>query len=634
MLLLSPKLRLLWTLLLCSMFPTFLFAQSGPGGIGTNDGNSGLELWLRGNAGVTTSNGNVTGWNDQSGNGRNFSSGSKSPALSSGGINGFDAIDFTGNGDELNDSDGNNYINGLDGFTVLFVIESDQTGVDNGLLDTESPNGTDNVLTMRYDKSGFDGGGTNGIKCGILNDDIKNRIESSSNVQNTNSQLLAFHWNDGNPLELFIDGGSSNNLSNSASPSGTISNANNVIIGKGSQDGSSASWDGLIGEVILFDRQLDKVERIITHNYLSAKYNIALSGNDHYAGDKNGNGDYDQSVIGIGQANGNTHTNSKRDGLQIQTNSGLDNNGEYVMAGHKVQSNSQNTSDLGGVTGLEARWERTWYMDETDNNKNLTVDLTFDLSEGGFPSASAGNAMDYELIHRNAGTGSGSWSSDGTADNVKNGDEIVFNNISITDGDEYTLATTNKNNSPLPVELTHFTVQQEDSRSARLEWATASETNNKHFLVQRRSGDQWQQVGRVEGHGTTTVLRDYRFIDNGLTPGTHYYRLKQVDFDGSYEYSDVKAVTLSRDEASQTSALAVYPNPVGQTLNVAFTGNGGNRLRVTICSAQGQMVYRNEWDTENEALRKALPVSGLQPGAYVLMLKGQNRVYRQRFLKR
>jgi hypothetical protein len=273
-------------------------------------------------------------------------------------------------------------------------------------------------------------------------------------------------------------------------------------------------------------------------------------------------------------------------------------------------------------------------MDETDNNKNLTVDLTFDLSEGGFPSASAGNKMEYELIHRNAGTGSGGWSSAGNANNVKNGDEIVFNNISITDGHEYTLATTNKNNSPLPVELTHFTVQQEGRRSARLKWSTASETNNKHFLVQRRREDQWQQVGRVKGHGTTTVPRDYRFTDNGLNAGTHYYRLKQVDFDGSYEYSDVKAVTVSRDEASQTSTLAVYPNPVGQTLNVAFTGNGGNRLRVTIRNAQGQVVYRNEWDGENEALRKALQVSGLQPGAYVLMLKGQNRVYRQRFLKR
>jgi hypothetical protein len=198
---------------------------------------------------------------------------------------------------------------------------------------------------------------------------------------------------------------------------------------------------------------------------------------------------------------------------------------------------------------------------------------------------------------------------------------------------DFTFGSTNNSNA-LPVEFLYFKASATEGH-ANLNWATASETNNKHFQVQKQVGEAWKNIGTVKGHGTTIEKQSYNFQDPDVKAGqTYYYRLKQVDFDGSYEYSDVKAVTISRDEASQTSALAVYPNPAGQTLNVAFTGNGGNRLRVTIRNAQGQIVYRNEWDTENKALRKALQVSGLQPGAYVLMLKGQNRVYRQRFLKR
>ena len=321
-------------------------------------------------------------------------------------------------------------------------------------------------------------------------------------------------------------------------------------------------------------------------------------------------------------------------GLTVSESSSALATQDNVVFGHDG-ANNQNTNpnnsnyDFSNVSAssLSAVANRQWFVDENAGGKQ--VDLTFNTKKAGISGFNTGNKDDYVLIEVKS---SGKDELIKTASSVDpSNNTISFTNANING--TYTFGSTS-NNSPLPVELTSFTVQQEGSRSARLEWATASETKNKHFLVQRRREDQWQQVGQVKGHGTTTVPRDYRFIDNGLIPGTHYYRLKQVDFDGSYEYSDVKAVTLRRDEASQTSALAVYPNPAGQTLNVAFTGNGGNRLSVTIRNAQGQIVYRNEWDTENEALRKALPVSGLQSGAYVLMLKGQNRVYRQRFLKR
>ena len=291
-------------------------------------------------------------------------------------------------------------------------------------------------------------------------------------------------------------------------------------------------------------------------------------------------------------------------------------------------ANSIASSHPAGKALKNVSTKRYWDLKRVNGSSNVDVTLYWTnqtnnaiKDTGTLVVAHENNNNKWENLGKDAANGS-----------VSGNGSITKNNVSSFSN--FTYGSTDASANPLPVELLHFKAMAMEGKVA-LHWATASETNNKHFQVQKQVGGEWELIGTVKGNGTTTQKHTYDFEDPHVEAGqTYYYRLKQVDFDGSYEYSDVKAVTLSRDEASQTSALAVYPNPVGQTLNVAFTGNGGNRLRVTICSAQGQMVYRNEWDTENEALRKALPVSGLQPGAYVLMLKGQNRVYRQRFLKR
>jgi hypothetical protein len=174
-------------------------------------------------------------------------------------------------------------------------------------------------------------------------------------------------------------------------------------------------------------------------------------------------------------------------------------------------------------------------------------------------------------------------------------------------------------------------VKQKSSRSARLEWATASETNNKHFLIQRRQEDQWQQVGRVKGHGTTIEPQEYGFTDNGLTLGNHYYRLKQVDFDGSYEYSDIKAVTISAEgQQDKEVQLQLYPNPVSNQLTLKVNGKKeAGRYQLQIRNSSGRLVHRRQL-TSSQA---QVTVSDWQPGAYVLMLKGNGQTYQKRFIK-
>lgn len=618
--------RTLSLLLLLMGIGLSLTAQTGPGGVGDNTDNI---LWLRADQGTGTATNTgdpVANWSDTSGNDHDFtgSAGNSSkPEFQKNAINGYPAIDFTGDGDEMTDSDGNNYINGLDEFTVFFVIKSDTTNVEKGLLDTESPNGQDDVFTFRYDKSGFDGGGDSLIKGGILNNNVDNRIESSSNTQTTNIQLLTFHWKDNNPLELFIDG-SKNTLSNASnSPTGSISNASNVVIGKGSQDGSGSSWDGLIAEVIIYDRQLDAVEREIVDNYLGEKYGKAV-GNDLYSSSTG----FDRSLIGIGQKAGVSHTKSKADGLTIQNNTGLA-NGDFLLAGHDVKNNSINQSPnscSGCSESLDARWKRVWYMDETDPGNDLKVDLTFDLSEGGFPGPSAGSASDYELLYRSSTTGS--WTSAGQASSVS-GDEITFTNIAINDDNYYTIGTTNETNSPLPVELISFNVTKKKGK-VFLKWETASETQNSHFMVQRKTDNQWQNLGKVEGQGTTTEPQSYRFEHENYSMGPNYYRLKQVDYDGSFEYSSVKVI---RVEDQQANEVKVLKNPVNQEVRLRFYANDRQVFIYRLMNGQGKLVKRGKWQLTKGGHDLSIPLNNRESGIYWLSIQNQQNQWHKKILK-
>ena len=141
------------------------------------------------------------------------------------------------------------------------------------------------------------------------------------------------------------------------------------------------------------------------HSYLGAKYAIS-AGEDRYTGDDPGNGNHDRQVIGIGTESDGSNTQAQAGGLSFSQNSNFE-NGDYLVAGHATATNAVNTSDVGG--GYDARWERIWWWDVTDASNTMTIDLTFDLSEGGLGGTPGSTASDYKLVYR-SGT-SGSWCS-------------------------------------------------------------------------------------------------------------------------------------------------------------------------------------------------------------------------------
>ena len=141
---------------------------------------------------------------------------------------------------------------------------------------------------------------------------------------------------------------------------------------------------------------------------------------------------------------------------------------------------------------------------------------------------------------------------------------------------------------PLPVELVSFTARA-DGEAVRLNWQTASEVGNAGFELQHsRDGHRWQAIGWQEGAGTTTAPQHYQAHLSELAPGTHHFRLRQVDVDGRARLSRVVELQVGMPTAYQLSAA--YPNPFNPQTQLTLTVAQPQRVRAAVYDVRGREV--------------------------------------------
>jgi hypothetical protein len=183
----------------------------------------------------------------------------------------------------------------------------------------------------------------------------------------------------------------------------------------------------------------------------------------------------------------------------------------------------------------------------------------------------------------------------------------------------------------IPVELTSFTATT-NGKEVILNWSTATELNNQGFEIQRSTeGKEFFSVGFVNGQGTSTEQQNYSFADKNLDNGNYYYRLKQVDYDGSYEYSDL--VEIEWHAFSSYILEQNFPNPFNPTTTIGFAIQNKSNVKITIVNAIGEevAVVLNE-EREPGFYQVEFNATNLPSGVYFYQLKAGEFVSTKKML--
>ena len=177
----------------------------------------------------------------------------------------------------------------------------------------------------------------------------------------------------------------------------------------------------------------------------------------------------------------------------------------------------------------------------------------------------------------------------------------------------------------IPVELSSFTATANDEE-VTLSWSTATELNNQGFEVQRKFGrNDFVTVGSVKGNGTTTSPNQYSFVDKLADPGKYFYRLKQIDFGGKFEYSneiEVEVRLLDKFTLEQN-----YPNPFNPTTTIGYILQEKSNAKLTLLNSIGEEIAILVNEEQDKGYHKVeLDGSKLSSGIYFYQINAGSNV--------
>ncbi len=543
-------------------------SQTGPGGVGNSANNA---FWIRADLGTsTTTNGSpVSSWQDVSGNGNDISQTTvvQQPLYTTSLMNGYPAVLFDNN----STAGQNDYFSGLDdpsldntnGLTIFTVVrQTNLAGAARSIIAKRTNVGVNQAYMFFFYTS-------DRIHTDIVSND--NRFSTPAPAFTTGTNYI---------LNLHYDGtlaaasrakvySGQTLLVTSTETDATIPNYNSPLIVGATHVGDNRAFGGYISEIIIYREALGLSERILVDNYLSAKYDIAIASNNVYTMDTPGNGNYDHDVAGIGRESAtDLNTDGQGTGIvRVLNATGLNNN-EYMMWGHDNDIlQAVNSTDI--PAGIDARVERVWRTSMSNKAGAAVdvgaVDMQWDLNGLGPVTAS-----DLRLLvdTDNDGLFADETPISGATD--LGGGIYSFAAVSaLSDQRRFTIATINLSQTPLPVELIMFNATSTDNKTVEISWQTKSEINSDFFEVQQSTdGYDWNIVAVVDAATNSSVILGYETVDPSPALGANYYRLKQVDQDGSFRFS------LTRYVALTNQTISVFPNPSTSYIQIHLPSAG------------------------------------------------------------
>lgn len=622
-------------LLLILFFSPFysLLSQNGPGGI------SDCVLWLKADKGTmnggseVTTFGAITQWLDQSGSDNHTNSYSDTPFKTRGNsapekrINYNPVIFFDSDIDLLVGPNLN--MNGDNTLTEFYVFQ----------LSENPTEAYKSVFSL-----GFNSTGSHRLEndffansFALFDDNFTNNLYSSAYNNSFYDQSIKTGLYDGNSFKGFHNG-------NKTSTLGTSDGINaNGLYKIGNVEGGTNN-DFSVGEIIIFNNTITKKIRRQVETYLAIKYGITLS--HSYFNFNNDtiykNNNYANDIIGIARDDASglmqkqSHQLHDKDSTRLYLstlaisnpiNSGnFPSDQQYIMMGHNNMALNGKSfpSEFPSGLGIYNRIEREWKLTNT-NFSGTTFSIDIKLEDEPININDLRLLVDYNDADDD---GDGDNDGDGNFTNaiLFNPTMTISNNILTISGlDEtifpinsirhFTIASINSS-TPLPIELNYFNVELNSNEKVKLSWQTATENNNNFFSIEKsKDGQKWELIGKMKGAGFSSSLLNYFFIDNHPFEGTSYYRLKQTDFNGDFEYSTIKKMKID----TKNQEIQIYPNPTENIITIE--GIISELEDINIYNVLGQNITYQTLIIISNKNKVEIDLSKLNGGSYLIKTK-------------
>lgn len=200
--------------------------------------------------------------------------------------------------------------------------------------------------------------------------------------------------------------------------------------------------------------------------------------------------------------------------------------------------------------------------------------------------------------------------------------------VTLKAGEYYVFTNINLRQLALPVKWLSFTAQKGTNNTIVLDWKTTEEINNSHFDVQRSAdGISYSVIGSVPAGKAYNGVETYTFTDASPLAGLNYYRLNQVDKDGTSHLS--KTITMSIDGSS--APWRVYPNPAGSN-TALYVNTNVAKLQLVLTDASGKVLYTNKVGAATTGQKVNIPVQGLAKGVYMLKVSSEKSTHTEKIV--
>lgn len=276
-----------------------------------------------------------------------------------------------------------------------------------------------------------------------------------------------------------------------------------------------------------------------------------------------------------------TSAGSGSGNIQFSSYTDNDNTDNYKVSDY-MPSDVGNTDRIGvdNSANVVNRW---WIIDANGYTTKpaVTLGFTYDDDEVG----STGNTIvESEIFTQRWNSTTDEWN-DVTLTGTLNTTNNTFSGVAVSSANFFRSWALSSSTSPLPVEMLYFNAECLNNK-VLLNWATALEINNDRFVIQRSSnGIQWQSIDSVAGTGTTNKTTQYQYLVQNPNANMPYYRLKQIDFDGTYSYTNIQTANCN-----SSFALSVFPNPTSGLTYITFETQIETEASLQLYSALGKLV--------------------------------------------